>query len=116
MCSSASLIGLCLIGLGLSTPSRAAACGNTAFYVFSPDQRAKELQKAEGLLAPALARDPQSPVRCADLAKGACPELKVSAPQPIAVRDPPLRCVGHACARQAMIEPLVAPAPETPPP
>lgn len=56
-CSSASLLGLCLIGLGLGlglglfTPSRAAACGNTVFFVFSPDRMAKEVREAEELLA-----------------------------------------------------------------
>jgi hypothetical protein len=236
-CSSASRLGLCLLGLGLGlfTPSRAAACGNAVSYVFSPDQMAKEVRKAEELLAqwryykvtetinyrpdkrvprdpapgsvearrrrvlatalirlghareareliePALARDPQSPPlrarlaealvrlggranlararklleelstgdlmpdaeaywllaelrkgtgdaagsqqaldRCATLAKGECPELEGSAPQPIAVREPPLRCVGHACQMGSLIdpleEPLQGPPPKTPPP
>lgn len=236
-CSSVSLIGLCLVGLdlgldlGLFTPSRAAACGNTVFFVFSPDRLAKDVQQAEELLAqwryykvtevvnyrpdkriprdpaagsvearrrrvlatalirlgharearellePALARDPQSPPlrarmaealvrlggranvararklleelstgdlmpdaeaygllaelrkaagdpagsqqaldRCASLAKGECPELAASAPQPIAICEPPLRCVGHACRRRSLLDPLESPAPEMPPP
>lgn len=228
-CCFVSLIGLSLFGLSLFASSRAVACGNTVFYVFSPDEMAKEVRQAEELLAqwryrtvtetinyrpdkrvprdptagsvearrrrvlatalirlghpreareliePALARDPQSPPlrarmaealvrlggranlararklleelstsdlmpdaeaywllaelrkaagdgagsqqaleRCANLAKGECPELQVSAPQPIAVCEPPLRCVGYACKRNSLIDPLEAPAPETP--
>lgn len=50
VCSSVSLLGIFVIGAAVLTPSRATACYNAVFLVFSPDRMASEVQKAEALL------------------------------------------------------------------